>query len=72
MTNKPFVHTGKPCEKVIPKIIQRHVDENNLLNACYSATPQCMKITDHTTFNFNNGMSMVAVFLDSEKAFDTT
>jgi hypothetical protein len=26
---------------------------------------------DHVTLNFNNNMSMAAVFLDIEKAFDT-
>jgi hypothetical protein len=31
-----------------------------------------MRLTDHLTLNFNNKMSMVAVFLDAEKAFDTT
>jgi hypothetical protein len=27
---------------------------------------------DHVTLNFNNNMSMAAVFFDIEKAFDTT
>jgi hypothetical protein len=27
---------------------------------------------DHVTFNFNNNMSTAVVFLDIEKAFDTT
>jgi hypothetical protein len=27
---------------------------------------------EHVTLNFNNNISMGAVFLDSEKAFDTT
>jgi hypothetical protein len=31
-----------------------------------------MRLTDHVTLNFNNKMSMAAVFLDVEKAFDTT
>jgi hypothetical protein len=30
-----------------------------------------MRLTDHVTLNFNN-MSRAAVFLDIEKAFDTT
>jgi hypothetical protein len=31
-----------------------------------------MRLMDHVTLNFNNNMSMAAVFLDIEKAFDTT
>jgi hypothetical protein len=31
-----------------------------------------MRLTDHVTLNFNNNMSTAAVFLDIEKAFDTT
>jgi hypothetical protein len=31
-----------------------------------------MRLTDHVTLNFNNKMSTAAVFLDIEKAFDTT
>jgi hypothetical protein len=69
---------GKVFEKVILKIVQRHIGEKGLLNAgqfefCarHSTTLQCMRLTDHVTLNFNN-MSMAAVFLDIEKAFDTT
>jgi hypothetical protein len=32
----------------------------------------CMRRTDHVALNFNNKMSMAVVFLDIEKAFDTT
>jgi hypothetical protein len=71
--------TGKLFEKVIPKIVQRHIGERGLLNAkqfgfraCHSTTLQCMRLTDHVTLNFNNNMSTAAVFLDIEKAFDTT
>jgi hypothetical protein len=31
-----------------------------------------MRLTDHVTLNFNNKLSTAAVFLDIEKAFDTT
>jgi hypothetical protein len=31
-----------------------------------------MWLADHVTLNFNNNMLMAAVFLDVEKAFDTT
>jgi hypothetical protein len=31
-----------------------------------------MRLTDHVTLNFNNNMSTAAVFLDIEKAFDTS
>jgi hypothetical protein len=71
--------TGKPFEKVILKIVQRHLEERNRLNASqfgfrarHSTTLQCMRLTDHVTLNYNNNMSTAAVFLDIEKAFDTT
>ena len=31
-----------------------------------------MRLTDHVTLNFNNNLSMTAVFLDFEKASDST
>jgi len=68
---------GKLFEKVILRIIQRHMEENNTLNlcqfgfqACHSTMLQCMQLTDHMTLNFNN-MSTATVFLDMKKAFDT-
>jgi hypothetical protein len=71
--------TGKFFEKVILQIVKRHIGENNLLNASqfgfrarHSTTLQCMKLADHVTLKFNNNMSTAAVFLDIEKAFDTT
>ena len=71
--------TGKLFEKVICKILQKHTVEGNLLNASqfrfrasHSTTLQCMRLTDHVTLNFNNNLSTAAVFLDIEKAFDTT
>jgi retron-type reverse transcriptase len=71
--------TGKLFDKVILKIVQRHLEERDLLNANqfgfrarHSTTLQCMRLTDHVTLNFNNIMSTAAVFLDIEKAFDTT
>jgi hypothetical protein len=70
---------GKLFEKVILQILQKHINERDLLNAsqfgfraCHSTTLQCMRLTDHVTFNFNNKMSTAAVLLDVEKAFDTT
>jgi hypothetical protein len=69
--------TGKLFEKLI--LIHRHTEERNLLNASrfgfrarHSMTFQCMKLTDYVSLNFKNNMSMAAVFLDIEKAFDTT
>jgi hypothetical protein len=71
--------TDKLFEEVVLKIIQRHIEERGLHNACqfgflarHSTTLQCMRLTDHVTLNFNNNMSTAAVFLDIEKAFDTT
>jgi retron-type reverse transcriptase len=40
--------------------------------AGHTTTLQLMRLTDHVTLNFNNRMSTAAVFLDIEKAFDTT
>jgi hypothetical protein len=61
------------------KIVQKHVEERGALNAsqfgfhaCHTMTVQCMRLTDHVTLNLNNNMSMAEVFLDIEKAFDTT
>jgi hypothetical protein len=71
--------TGKLFEKIILQIVQKHTGGRNLLNASqfgfharHSTTLQCMRLTDHVTLNFNNRMSTAAVFLDIEKAFDTT
>jgi hypothetical protein len=33
---------------------------------------QCLKLMDHATLNFSNSMSMAVVFLDIDKAFNTT
>jgi hypothetical protein len=69
--------TGKLFKKVILKFVQKHIEERGLLNqsqlgfrAGHSTTLQCMRLMDHVTLNFNNKMS--TVFLDIEKAFDTT
>jgi hypothetical protein len=35
-------------------------------------TLQRMRLADHVILNFNNNMSMAAVYFDTEKAFDTT
>jgi hypothetical protein len=37
----------------------------------HSTVLQCIKLTDHITLNFNNTMSIAAVLLVIEKAFDT-
>jgi hypothetical protein len=69
--------TGKLLEKVILKIVQRHIEQRGLLNASsfglhaqHSKTLQCVRVTDHVTINFNNNVCMAAVFLDIEKAFE--
>jgi hypothetical protein len=74
--------TCKIFEKVILQTVQRHNEERGLLNssqfgflARHSTALQCtrMRLTDHVTLNFNNNkMSTAAVFLDIEKAIDTT
>jgi hypothetical protein len=70
---------GKVSEKLILEIVKSHIGERKLINvsqfrfrACHSTTLQCMRLADHVTLHFNNNMSTVAVFLDIEKAFDTT
>jgi hypothetical protein len=67
--------TGKLFEKVILKIVQRHIENKGSLNACefgfrarHSTTLQCMRLTDQVTLNLNNKMSTTAVFKDIEKA----
>jgi hypothetical protein len=42
------------------------------LASVHSMTIQCMRLTDHVTLNFKNKMSLAVVFVDIEKAFDTT
>jgi hypothetical protein len=71
--------TGKVSEKVILDIVQRHIGGRNFRNAnqfgfcvLHSTTLQCMRLTDHVTLNVNNNMYTAAVFLDVEKASDTT
>jgi hypothetical protein len=55
--------TGKLFEKVILKILKKHIEEKGLLNAnqfgfraCPSVTPQCMRLMDHVTLNFNGNV----------------
>jgi hypothetical protein len=71
--------TGKLFEKIILKLLQKQVEEKGMLNtnqfgfrARHSTTLQCMRLADHVTLNNNNKMSTAAMFLDIEKAFDTT
>jgi len=71
--------TDKLFPKVILKIVQRHVEKNNLLNACqfgfrarHSTTLQWMRLMGHVTLNFSKNMSTAEVVLNIEKAFDTT
>jgi hypothetical protein len=74
-----FSNADKSFEKVIPKIVQWHVEGINLLDASqfsfralHSTTLQCMRLPDHANLNLNSNMSMAAVFLDIEIAFDVT
>jgi hypothetical protein len=71
--------TGKLFEEVILKIVQRHFEDKDFLNASqfgfcalYSMKFQCMRLTDHVTLNFNTKISTDAYFLDIEKVFDKT
>jgi hypothetical protein len=42
-----------------------------VLGARHGTTHQCLRLTD-VTLNFDKGQSTSAVFLDTEKSFDTT
>jgi hypothetical protein len=71
--------TIKLFKTVILQIVQKHIEERGLLNASqfgfhahHSTTLQCMRLTENVTLNFNDNMPTAAVFLDIEKAFDTT
>jgi hypothetical protein len=71
--------TGKLFEKTILQFVQKHTGGKNLLNASkfgfrarHSIALQCMRLADHVTLNLNNKMSTAAVFLNTQKAFDTT
>jgi hypothetical protein len=64
---------GNLFENVILKIIKRHIEGKNLLNANqfrfsegHSTALQCMWLADHVTLNFNNKMPTATVFLDIE------
>jgi hypothetical protein len=53
----------KLLEKVILKIVQRYIEEKDLLNASqigfrarHNTTIQCMRLTDHIIFDFNNNI----------------
>jgi hypothetical protein len=70
---------GKLFEKVILKVLKKHIDGKGLLNARqfgfrarHRTTLQCMRLAEHVTLHFNNKMSTTAVFFELEKAFDTT
>jgi hypothetical protein len=68
----------KLFQKVILKIVEWQA-ARNLLDASqigfrehHSTKLQCMRRTDQVTLNVSNSMYTAAVFLDIEKAFDTT
>jgi hypothetical protein len=60
------------------RTVQRHIQGLNLLHASrfvfreQHSTFHCMRFANHVTLHFSNTMSKGAVFLDIEKAFDTT
>jgi hypothetical protein len=67
--------TGKLFEKAILKILKMHIKkEACLMQASWfpCTPPRCMRLTDHVALNVHNNMFMAAVFLNIEKAFDTT
>jgi hypothetical protein len=71
---RPLSTTDEIFERVILKIVKRHIEERGLINASQldfrvrqSTTLQYMRLTKHVTLNFNNNMSTAAVFFDIEK-----
>jgi hypothetical protein len=65
-SDQPLVHYG-----LILRTVQKHYEKINFPNtsqcgflADHSTALQCMKLEDHVILNFNNSMSMAAVFLD--------
>lgn len=70
---------GKLFEKFILKMAQRQIERRTLLNwsqfsfhVHHSMILQSVRLMGYVTLNFNNRMSMAAVFLNTEKAFDIT
>jgi hypothetical protein len=60
---------GKLFEKVILKMVRRHIEDEGLLNASqfgfrarHSVTHQCMRLTDHVTLNFSNNIYCWCIF----------
>jgi hypothetical protein len=71
--------TGQIFVNIIVKIVERHIQVGDLLNASqfslparHSTTLLCMSLTNHVALNFNSNMSTAEVFLDIEKDVDTT
>jgi hypothetical protein len=61
-----FLSTISKLFEVILKIVQRHIEEIDLLNAshfefraCHSPTLQCMRLTHHVILNLNNGCGIL-------------
>jgi hypothetical protein len=65
----PLSTRGKMFQKVILKMVLRHIEERGLLNrihfgfrARHSTTLQCMRLTDHVSLNLNSNMSPAALY----------
>jgi hypothetical protein len=64
---------GKLFKKATVRIITKHVNENLLhvdqfgFGSHHSMAFHCMRLMDCVTLNFNNSMSVVAVFLDIKR-----
>jgi hypothetical protein len=61
--------TAKLFEKVILKIVQRHIKGKGLINAIqfgfrarHSLTLRCMRLTDHVTLSYTNNMTTPVFF----------
>jgi hypothetical protein len=73
--------TSKLFEKVTVEIVQRRIQEGNVLNAVqfgflarHSMILHCILLMDRLTRSFSDAddISTTMIFLDIEKAFDTT
>jgi hypothetical protein len=66
-------------QKVILKIVLRHIEVRGLLNECqfgfrarHRTILLCVRLTINVTLNLNSNVSMAAVFFGTGKALDTT
>jgi hypothetical protein len=66
-------NTGKILETLTVRTIRKYIQGRNLLHSSqFGFEADQSKTLQHIRLNFNNNMSMAAVFLDIAKDFDKT